>query len=116
MIKDFEHRLAACQKGISDKKIELQSAKKKLREDEKLLAEVKKMCAEAEAEYAARVKARNEELRAINETIKFLTSDEARELFESTLSFLQVEAGKSVTSAAEAARRRMMRKAVWQVL
>merc|ERR1719156_352713 len=119
MIKDYEYRIATCQKGISDKKVELESAKKKLSEDEKLLAEVKKMCAEAEAEYAARVKARNEELDAINETIKFLTSDEARDLFQSTLSFMQTASVKSVMvvdSAVESRQKRRMRKAVWKIV
>jgi len=119
MIKDFELRLATCTKGISDAKVELKDTKGKLSEDQKLLAEVKKMCAEAEAEYAARVKARNEELDAINETIKFLTSDEARDLFQSTLSFMQTASVKSVMvvdSAAEARQKRRMRKAVWKIV
>jgi hypothetical protein len=54
-------------------------------EDKKLLAELEKGCGGKDAEYAERVKTRNEELLAISETVKILNDDDALELFKKTL-------------------------------
>jgi len=100
--------------GSRRPKKELEGTKKALSADEKLLAETKKMCAQAEEEYKARVAARNGELEAINETIKFLTGDEARALFEKTLSFVQV--GRSAALSREALRMRSARAAISRIM
>merc|ERR1719473_1245898 len=63
------------------------------------------MCKQAEEEYKARVAARNEEIRAISETIKILTSDEAREQFGKTVTFLQVDKVASGTALQQRATR-----------
>merc|ERR1719313_164145 len=111
-IKDFEHKIATHSAGISDARTDLEGTKKALSADEKLLAETKKMCAQAEEEYKVRVAARNEELKAINETIKFLTGDEARALFESTLSFFQVGMGRTATLS----RKRKVQAAISRIM
>jgi predicted nucleic acid-binding Zn-ribbon protein len=67
-----------------------------LLEDKKLLKELETGCSTKDAEYAERVKTRNEELAALAETIKILNDDDALELFKKTLpapsaSFMQVK-------------------------
>jgi chromosome segregation ATPase len=69
-----------------------------LLEDKKMLADLKAGCSTKDAEYAARVKTRSEELLALAETIKALNDDDALELFKKTLpapsaSLLQVKVG-----------------------
>jgi septal ring factor EnvC (AmiA/AmiB activator) len=56
-----------------------------LLEDKKMLKELETGCSTKDAEYAERVKTRNEELAAIAETIKILNDDDALELFKKTL-------------------------------
>merc|ERR1719163_105039 len=76
------------------------------------------MCKQAEQEYAKRVPDRAEEVQAINETLKILTSDDARDLFKDTISFLQVDSNldQKAVSAAAAKQRRAMQQALWKVL
>merc|ERR1719156_278351 len=98
--------IAAATKMVQAKK-DLDAAKEKLAADQASLAQVEKMCKQAEEEYAMRVPDRAEELQAINEAMKILTSDDARDLFGKTISFLQVG---STTD------RRAMKEALWKVL
>ena len=62
---------------IVNLKNDLEDAQESLGEDQKFLAELKKGCATAGADYDARVKARAEELVAVQETIKILNDDDA---------------------------------------
>jgi len=71
--------------AIAEMKAEFEDMNGSLLEDKKLLAELKKGCASTDADYAARVKVRTEELAAISETIKILNDDDALELFKKTL-------------------------------
>eukprot|EP00747_Dinoflagellata_sp_TGD_P158281 gnl/TRDRNA2_/TRDRNA2_177803_c1_seq2.p1 gnl/TRDRNA2_/TRDRNA2_177803_c1~~gnl/TRDRNA2_/TRDRNA2_177803_c1_seq2.p1 ORF type:complete len:747 (+),score=259.63 gnl/TRDRNA2_/TRDRNA2_177803_c1_seq2:274-2241(+) len=80
---------------IVQMKEDLEDTQEQLVEDEKMFAELDKMCADMQVEYAERVKMRNEEMLAIQDCIKILTSDDALELFKKTLpaagsSFLQL--------------------------
>lgn len=66
-----------------------------LAEDQKFLADLETGCKTKTAEYDERVKARGQELLALADTIKMLTSDDALDLFKKTMkkptpSFLQV--------------------------
>merc|ERR1719261_1017978 len=70
---------------IVNLKNDLEDAQESLGEDTKFLAELKKGCATAGADYDARVKARAEELVAVQETIKILNDDDALDLFKKTL-------------------------------
>merc|ERR1719240_347077 len=70
---------------IVNLKNDLEDAQESLGEDQKFLAELKKGCATAGADYDARVKARAEELVAVQETIKILNDDDALDLFKKTL-------------------------------
>jgi len=58
--------------------------------DQSLLAEATKSCANEDALYAKRTNTRNEEVKALSETLDILTGDEARSLFDKTINFLQI--------------------------
>ena len=62
---------------IVNLKNDLEDAQESLGEDQKFLAELKKGCSTAGADYDSRVKARAEELVAVQETIKILNDDDA---------------------------------------
>ena len=62
---------------IVNLKNDLEDAQESLGEDQKFLEELKKGCSTAGADYDARVKARAEELVAVQETIKILNDDDA---------------------------------------
>jgi hypothetical protein len=93
---------------VSQSKKELEDTQKQLEEDQKFLALMQKDCAKEEAEYAKRSKVRNEEITALAETLDILTGDEARSLFDKTISFLQVDA--STAALQEIARNSAMQR------
>jgi len=85
---------------IADLKVKHAEAFKELEEtqfqldlDREFLGNLKKKCSESEESFDRRVKARNEEILAVADTIKILNSDEAYNNFDKTVnsaSFLQV--------------------------
>jgi len=84
-----------------------------LASDEKALDELNASCSKREKAQMERVATQQEELLAINDTIKILNSDEVLELFKKTLpsSFLQIEAPeRSIQKKALAAIRGMSQK------
>merc|ERR1719420_2931964 len=58
--------------------------------DQKFLAETQAGCKTEDELYAKRSKVRNEEIKALAETLDILTGDEARSLFDKTISLLQM--------------------------
>merc|ERR1719428_2240935 len=60
-----------------------------LEADQAFLADLKDKCAVADDEYAARVKVRTEEQKAISETMVILTDEEANDAFTKSMTFLQ---------------------------
>jgi hypothetical protein len=93
---------------VSQSKKELEDTQKQLEEDQKFLALMQNDCAKEDAEYAKRTKVRNEEITALAETLDILTGDEARSLFDKTISFLQVDA--STAALQESARNSAMQR------
>eukprot|EP00747_Dinoflagellata_sp_TGD_P140475 gnl/TRDRNA2_/TRDRNA2_176011_c0_seq70.p1 gnl/TRDRNA2_/TRDRNA2_176011_c0~~gnl/TRDRNA2_/TRDRNA2_176011_c0_seq70.p1 ORF type:complete len:414 (+),score=153.94 gnl/TRDRNA2_/TRDRNA2_176011_c0_seq70:53-1243(+) len=94
-------------------KEDLETTSTTLTADQAFMADLVKNCGLADTEYAGRVKVRNEELLALAETLKIVTSDEARELFDRSISFLQVNNENSLSNrlAAQArAQKTAMRK------
>jgi len=63
--------------------------------DEQFLMMLKEKCAQTDEEWAARQKTRNDEIAAVNEALKFLSSDDAHDLFTRTFNFVQVAANTS---------------------
>merc|ERR1719421_2629886 len=93
MTKQKDAKSAELAKATQDDaqaKQDLEDTKEQLSADQKFLIELKKNCKIADEEYAARSKIRGDELIALGEVLKILTSDDARDLFGKTMSFLQV--------------------------
>merc|ERR1719473_1121120 len=68
----------------------------RLEADIAFLADLKDKCAVADSEYAARVKVRTEEIKAISDTASILTSEEANDAFTKSMTFIQKESMSSV--------------------
>merc|ERR1719487_852086 len=61
----------------------------RLEADVALLADLKDKCAVADSEYAARVKVRTAEMKAISDVTSMLTSEEANDAFTKSMTFIQ---------------------------
>jgi hypothetical protein len=91
--------------GDTEEKFALSTQDKKdteasLEADQGFLADLKDKCAVADEEYAARVKVRTEEQKAIGETMEILTNEEANDAFTKSMAFLQTSRrSKSVAKA-----------------
>merc|ERR1719316_902599 len=81
--------LAETEETNAANKQNLADTKDALAADTTFLADLKQRCANADAEFEERTKARNEEQKAVAETIAFLNSDEAHDLFGKTMGFSQ---------------------------
>merc|ERR1719316_2538505 len=84
--------LAKATQDDANAKQDLEDTKTQMAADQKFLLELKKNCKIADEEYAARCKIRGDELVALSEVLKMLTSDDARDLFGRSVgtSFLQI--------------------------
>eukprot|EP00747_Dinoflagellata_sp_TGD_P152129 gnl/TRDRNA2_/TRDRNA2_177268_c4_seq17.p1 gnl/TRDRNA2_/TRDRNA2_177268_c4~~gnl/TRDRNA2_/TRDRNA2_177268_c4_seq17.p1 ORF type:complete len:694 (+),score=258.91 gnl/TRDRNA2_/TRDRNA2_177268_c4_seq17:99-2180(+) len=97
MIEDKISRVGRMAVKTAAAKNDLSDTKKALADDSKFLADVSKECSEKAAAYEKESTLRTEELLAIADTIKFLNSDEALELFKKSLpdagmsSFMQIQ-------------------------
>jgi septal ring factor EnvC (AmiA/AmiB activator) len=93
-------------------KHDLEVTEDTLEADQKFLAETVKGCEKEDAEYAKRAKIRAQEITAISETLAILTGDEARSLFDKTISFMQfgVVSHSEVTAAQERAKTSAMQR------
>merc|ERR1719171_3014499 len=82
----------------------MEDAETSLDADSKFLKQVIEMCGKMDTHFEERIKTRNLELAAIQDALKMLTADDARDLFTSTLgSFVQLKSLKRVKSARERA-------------
>lgn len=79
---------------------DLESTKEAKAADEKFVAEMEENCKTVDQEFAARSKVRGDELVALSDVLGILTSDEARDLFASSVggaaSFLQEQSSMSL--------------------
>eukprot|EP00746_Dinoflagellata_sp_MGD_P160704 gnl/MRDRNA2_/MRDRNA2_87581_c0_seq1.p1 gnl/MRDRNA2_/MRDRNA2_87581_c0~~gnl/MRDRNA2_/MRDRNA2_87581_c0_seq1.p1 ORF type:complete len:705 (-),score=242.88 gnl/MRDRNA2_/MRDRNA2_87581_c0_seq1:33-2147(-) len=96
--------LAKATQDDAQAKQDLEDTQAAMSSDQKFLLELKKNCKIADEEYAARAKVRGDELVALGEALKILTSDESRDLWGKTMSFLQIQSvdsshGRSATQA-----------------
>jgi len=102
-LDEMEEEHAATTKALSDAKEDLETTRATRGADVKFLRDLKLKCQELDREYAARSKARGEEVKAVAETISILTDDDARSLFAkkmSAASFLQVSSSNSAAMRA----------------
>merc|ERR1719313_1282331 len=84
--------LAKATQDEAQAKQDLEDTQAALSADQKFLMELKKNCKIADEEYAVRSKARGDEIVALGEALKILTSDDSRDLWGRTMSFLQIGA------------------------
>merc|ERR1719158_1083839 len=89
-----EAQLAQATADKAQAEQDIEDTKAALSSDQQFLMELKKNCKIAAEEYAARCKIRGDELIALGEVLKMLTSDDARDLFGRSVgtSFLQTSA------------------------
>merc|ERR1719498_713123 len=88
---------------------ELEDTKEQLAMDKEFLRKLKEECDNADAEYAARVKSRTEEIAAVQDTIVILNNDASFKNFGNTLGFLQLSSHVRHTSAEQLLRRRVVK-------
>jgi len=87
---------------IATMKNDLEDTQEALGEDIKFLADLKKNCATKAKEWEGICKSRQDELIALQETIKILNDDDALELFKKTIpsaSFMQIQETSSAVRA-----------------
>merc|ERR1719191_2108609 len=99
----FEEQLADIMEKHAAAAKELEDTLAQLALDREFLENLREKCAQTDAEYESRMKGRLEEIAAVEDTIKYLNSDEAFANFDKTVNtaFLQ----KGAASQAEQARR-----------
>lgn len=85
LLKDAEDELAEVMEKHAAAIEELSDTKDQVAIDKEFLEKLLKRCRESEAEFAKRVKSRNEEIVAVQDTIGFLNSDEAFDMFTKTV-------------------------------
>jgi hypothetical protein len=76
--------------ALVNAKHDLKVTRDTLSADQKFLVDLKMKCKSSDEEFAARSKERQEEIVAVGEALTILTGDSARDLFGSSLGFLQV--------------------------
>merc|ERR1711957_78388 len=85
--KRKEKELADTIAQAAEAKEDKEATEEALAADEKFLANLLKDCKFEDEEYAKRKTIRSEEIVAIAETLRILTTDDARSLYETTVSF-----------------------------
>jgi len=108
LIEETEAELAVFQEKHAQAMEELSATEDQVKTDKEFLVNLKKRCTETDAEYQERVKSRMEEITAVQETIAFLNSDEAFDMFDKTVNtaFIQVTAGSSTKIRENSSRQR----------
>merc|ERR1719297_688413 len=101
--KAKDKQLADLQYKASKAKENKEKAEAAVDADQKFMLTLEKDCKEEEIAYQDRLKVRTQEIIALSETLTILTDDDARELYDKTMSLLQVDA--SQTSSARALQR-----------
>jgi len=92
--------LAELMDKASKAKEDIEATTKALDADQTFLAETTKSCKTETDLYQKRSKTRNDEIEALSETLDILTGDEARSLFDKTISFVQVESRSNTARTA----------------
>merc|ERR1719265_2736806 len=93
-----EADLAATTEAHAQAAQELEDTEEQLALDREFLANLKKKCEATDKEFAERMKSRMEEIAAVQDTIKFLNSDEAYEMFDKTVNTAFTQVANSVAT------------------
>eukprot|EP00927_Polykrikos_kofoidii_P041531 TRINITY_DN3540_c0_g1_i5.p1 TRINITY_DN3540_c0_g1~~TRINITY_DN3540_c0_g1_i5.p1 ORF type:complete len:735 (-),score=184.42 TRINITY_DN3540_c0_g1_i5:38-2242(-) len=83
-------RLADTESSVAQAKEDLTDTRVELSANEKFLVDLKQRCAEAKDAYSTRSRTRTEEVAAISDAIAILSAEDARDLFSSTISLVQM--------------------------
>eukprot|EP00747_Dinoflagellata_sp_TGD_P025145 gnl/TRDRNA2_/TRDRNA2_131047_c0_seq2.p1 gnl/TRDRNA2_/TRDRNA2_131047_c0~~gnl/TRDRNA2_/TRDRNA2_131047_c0_seq2.p1 ORF type:complete len:738 (+),score=242.83 gnl/TRDRNA2_/TRDRNA2_131047_c0_seq2:27-2216(+) len=97
-LEDKSAELADTNQKVAQARADLEDTQAAKASDEAFLADLKVQCKKGTDEYNTRSSTRLQEIAAIGETIGILTDDDARNLFSSTMSFLEM---KSVNAHAQ---------------
>merc|ERR1712054_448986 len=83
--------LAATDEKLAQDKVDKEDTENTMAADEKFLADLKEKCQQTDQEFEQRQKTRTEEIAAVSEALKFLSSDDAHDLFSRTFNFVQTK-------------------------
>merc|ERR1719160_168257 len=106
MREDKKTEMYANKKALEDAKEDLDSISATFREDKKFLMDLRLTCQKLDKEWEERSKTRREELKAVTETIKILTEDDARELMAKTVTLIQLRSRRHTLQTSTAKRNR----------
>jgi len=93
-------------KKLSDAKEDLQMTRDQLKADREFLQKLKLVCQDLDHQMEQRTKARNEEIKAVQETIAILTEDDAADLLRKTVTLIQLQSQVTTTAKERALRNR----------
>lgn len=111
MVKKVE--MAEAKEKNAKAKVDLEDTNDSMKADTEFLQNMRLKCDSAQHEYELRTKTRNEELKAVSETIGIVTSDDAKDLFASSMSFVQISlSSKSRSKSKDRAANEIRRMAV----
>merc|ERR1719163_1273316 len=105
-IATYEQLLAETMEKHAAAAKELENTLEQLALDREFLENLRKKCAETDAEYERRMKGRLEEIAAVEDTIKYLNSDEAFANFDKTVNTAFLQTG-TTDQAEQAVRQRV---------
>merc|ERR1719420_407235 len=103
--------MADAKEKNAQSKEDLEDTRKQLSADNKFLSDVRLKCDGADKQYQDRVKVRNEELKAVAETIVILTDDESKDQFNKSGfgTFLQLSMRTVRKSARDLAMKKLLK-------
>merc|ERR1719313_636638 len=102
--------LAETDEAMATAKHDLEQTRNGLTADQKFLVDLESRCEAGDADYSERSKLRAVEIAAVSEALSILSGDESRDLFTSTLSFVQKTAHTKTRSKASSVLRAAAKK------
>merc|ERR1719160_571086 len=106
-IKQKTQDAADAANKLAESKENLESTREALGAEKQFLEELKLRCQQTDKDFELRTKARADEIAAVSEAIAILSDDDAKENFDKTLSFVQVDQqSRFASKAAQLARNR----------
>merc|ERR1719473_286869 len=98
MIKEKTALLGKTKVALAEAKEDLEDTTGAMEADQSFLVDLKERCSVSDKEWEERSKTRSLEIAAVGETIKILTDDDAHDLLEGTMSFLQLSSTRRTVS------------------
>merc|ERR1719163_535016 len=98
MIKEKTALLGKTKVQLAEAKEDLEGTTGAMEADQSFLVDLNQRCSVSDKEWEERSKTRSLEIAAVGETIKILTDDDAHDLLEGTLSFLQLSSTRRTLS------------------